>query len=62
MNPFNRSTLLIAQYAAGLVTHDEVRVEMQTLIPQMAADPSVQPQPPTPYPPQPPVATPYPQY
>ena len=42
MDPFKRATLLTIQAAMGQITSDEVRVEMQTLIPQMQADPESQ--------------------
>jgi hypothetical protein len=42
MDPFKRSTLLTAQAAMGQITSDEVRTEMQTLIPLMQADPESQ--------------------
>jgi hypothetical protein len=43
MDPFKRSTLLTTQAALGLITSDEVRSEMQTLIPLMQSDPESQP-------------------
>jgi hypothetical protein len=42
MDPFKRSTLLTAQAALGQITSDEVRTEMQTLIPAMQSDPDAQ--------------------
>jgi hypothetical protein len=42
MDPFKRSTLLTTQAAMGQITSDEVRTEMQTLIPLMQADPETQ--------------------
>jgi hypothetical protein len=43
MDAFKRSTLLACQAALGQITSDEVRTEMQTLIPLMQADPESQP-------------------
>jgi len=44
MDPFKRSTLLTTQAALGQITSDEVRTEMQTLIPLMQSDPESQQQ------------------
>jgi hypothetical protein len=46
MDPFKRSTMLSAQAALGQITSDEIRTEMQTLMPLMQADPEAQPDPP----------------
>jgi hypothetical protein len=43
MDPFKRSTLLISQAALGQITSDEIRVEMQTLLPLMESDAESQP-------------------
>jgi hypothetical protein len=43
MDAFKRSTLLISQAALGQITSDEIRVEMNTLIPLMEADTESQP-------------------
>ena len=39
MDAFKRATLLSCQAALGQITSDEIRTEMQTLIPAMQADP-----------------------
>ena len=43
MDPFKRSTLLTTQAAMGQITSDEIRTEMQILIPLMQADSESQP-------------------
>lgn len=48
MDPFKRTTLLMAQASMGLITSDEVRKESADLISQMQADPESQlPNPPS---------------
>lgn len=58
MDPFKRTTLLMAQAAMGQVTSDEVRQESADLIPQMQADPESQPGRPAPGQDEPPLTTP----
>jgi len=45
MDPFKRALLLGAQASLQQVTQAEVQAELQTLIPQMQADPESQPPP-----------------